>query len=391
VGKGSKREYFIAIYRRYRKAGGEEKGQILDEFCKVCGFNRKYAIWKLNRAAPEKRPRERQKRKRGLTYSDDLIRVLSAIWEASGFVCSVRLKATLGLWRERIQERFHLNEEHTRLLMAISPRQMDRRLKPRKVELARRIYGRTKPGVLLKHMIPIKTEHWNVKDPGYTETDTVSHSGNSGEGIFAYTVNQTDILTTWVESRAVLGKGETQVVAALDDMSKDFPFPIRGINPDNGSEFINYHLYRYCKKNGIEFTRSRPYKKDDNAHIEQKNWTNVRKLIGWGRYDTIKSVDAMNGLYKNELRLFMNLFTPSLKLSRKIRMGSRIKRVYAEPKTPLDRVIDSGKGDPEKVTVLLQLRKSLNPFELANVIDEKLNRVRKLANQVQSPKSKPKS
>lgn len=391
MGKGSKREYFRAIYRRYRKAGAEEKGQILDEFCKVCGYNRKYAIWKLNRAAPEKNLQQRRRRERGFTYSEEIIRVLSSVWEASGFVCSVRLKATLGLWQERIRERFRLNQEQERLLMAISPRQMDRRLKPRKVEMARRIYGRTKPGVLLKHMIPVKTEHWNVKDPGYTETDTVSHSGNSGEGIFAYTVNQTDILTTWVESRAVLGKGETQVVAGLDEMAKDFPFPIRGINPDNGSEFINYHLYAYCKKNGIEFTRSRPYKKDDNAHIEQKNWTNVRKLIGWGRYDTIKSVEAINDLYKNELRLFMNLFTPSLKLLRKKRIGSRIKRIYGQPKSPLDRVIESGKGDPGKVNSLLQLRKLLNPFELANRIDDKLYRIHKLANQRQSPKAQPRS
>ena len=183
------------------------------------------------------------------------------------------------------------------------------------------------------------------------------------------------MLTTWVESRAVLGKGEFQVVKGLDEMSKSFPFRILGIHPDNGSEFINYHLYRYCQKNQIQFTRSRPYKKDDNAHIEQKNWTHVRKLFGWGRYDTQKAVDAMNDLYTNELRLFMNLFIPSMKIEKKIRIGSKMRKIYGSPKTPLERVIESGKADPDKLAALIKLRDSLDPLALSKINDQKIIRI----------------
>jgi hypothetical protein len=174
----------------------------------------------------------------------------------------------------------------------------------------------------LKHKIPIRTDNWDVKHPGWTEIDTVSHSGNSAEGLFAYTVNQTDILTQWVESRAVLGKGEQGVVKALDEMKDALPFVLKGLDSDNGSEFINWHLVRYCKKHNIQMSRGRPYKKNDNAHIEQKNWTHVRKLLGWDRFDTVEPVAALNDLYRNELRLFENLFLPSMKLLKKERIGS---------------------------------------------------------------------
>ena len=192
---------------------------------------------------------------------------------------------------------------------------------------SKRSCGRTKPGTLLKHHIPIKTDNWDVKSPGWTEGDTVSHPGNSAEGHFGYAVNQTDILTTWVESRAILGKGEKAVVDALDEMAQAFPFWISGIDSDNGSEFINWHLLRYCGSHKIQPFRGRPYKKDDNAHIEQKNWTRVRKIMGWDRYDTQEAVDAMNDLYRNGLRLFVNLLLPSMKLLRKKRVGSRLTRV----------------------------------------------------------------
>jgi hypothetical protein len=387
LGKGSKWEYFKAIYQRYQKASGELKGRILDEFCKVCGYNRKYAICKLNGPVPESKPKERKKRRGNRVYNERTIDILGSVWEASGYLCSIRLKAVLPLWLPWIRKRFEFSEEVQRQLLKISPRQIDRRLQSRRIRATRKIYGRTKPGTLLKHHIPIRTDHWNIKDPGYTETDTVSHSGHCGDGLYVYTVNQTDMLTTWVESRAVLGKGELQVVKGLDEMSKSFPFRILGINPDNGSEFINYHLYRYCQNNQIQFTRSRPYKKDDNARIEQKNWTHVRKLFGWGRYDTQKAVDAMNDLYTNELRLFMNLFIPSMKIQKKTRIGSRIRKIYGSPKTPLERVVQSGKADPDKLAALIKLRDSLDPLALSKIIDLKLIRIHKLANPKHSPNS----
>ena len=309
MSKRSKWDYFKEIYHRYKKANKTDKKAILDEFCRVWGYHRKYAIRKLSGLPPtEKHPP--QNRKRPCRYSPKLIRIIQGVWEAADYPWSVRLKAVLSAWMPFIKKQFALSTNLEQQLLTISARQIDRRLFSRKRQLKRRLYGRTKPGTLLKHQIPIKTDHWDVHSPGFIEIDTVSHSGNNAYGDFAYTVNQTDIHTTWVESRAVLGKGEDGVVAAIDEMADALPFTLKGLDSDNGSEFINWHLVGYCKKHDIQFTRSRPYKKNDNAHIEQKNWTHVRKVIGYDRYDTSDAVAALNHLYKNELRLFMNLFLP---------------------------------------------------------------------------------
>jgi transposase InsO family protein len=385
MSKETIREYFKSISIRYRKASKELKQLILNEFCATTGYNRKYAIRKLN-TSPRKEGSKAVARQRKPTYGHKAISVLAAVWEAAGYPCSVRLKALLALWMPWIRSRYAISSRIEEQLLAISSRQIDRRLRGRKGRIRKRIYGRTKPGTLLKHHIPIKTDNWDVQSPGCTEVDTVSHSGNSGEGIFGYTVNQTDILTTWVESRAILGKGEKAVVDALDEMAQAFPFPIKGIDSDNGSEFINWHLFRYCESKKIQPSRGRPYKKDDNAHIEQKNWTHVRKLMGWERYDTQEAVDAMNDLYRNDLSLFMNLFLPSMKLQKKKRVGSKLTRVYDEPKTPLQRIEDSKQGDREKVEALKKLRNSIDPFSLAQTIENKLDRICKLANLRQSPK-----
>ena len=381
MGKNSKQEYFRMIYPRYRLASSEEKGRILDEFCKVCRYNRKYAIAKLNGPAPEEETEVATRKKhRRPRYSQGMISILAAVWIATGYLCSIRLKAALLLWLPWIRKRFEISKATEKSLLLISARQIDRRLQARKKKARRSIYGRTRPGTLLKHHIPIKTDHWDVTIPGFTEVDLVSHSGNSAAGHFAYSLNQTDILTTWVETRAVLGKSEVVVVKALDEMKESLPFLLEGVDSDNGSEFINDHLFRYCEKNGIQFTRGRPYKKNDNAHIEQKNWTHVRKLFGWYRYDSERTVGLINALYCNELRWFMNLFTPSMKLQRKIRIGSRMKRVYDQPETALDRLIKTGKGNPLKITELLRLRQSLNPFELAQTIEKRLAQIQKNAN-----------
>lgn len=379
------REYFKAIYARYLKASKKVKQIILDEFCSNTGLNRKYAIRKLNGPAPSKR-KIMHRRRRKNTYGPEVISPLAAVWEAAGFPCSSRLKALVKLWMPWIEKKFRLNQQVVKKLLSISTRQIDRRLKDKRIKIGKRIYGRTKPGTLLKHHIPIKTDNWDIKTPGWTEIDTVSHSGNNADGKFAYTINQTDILTTWVESRAVLGKAEDVVVNGLDEMAKALPFKLKGLDSDNGSEFVNWHLWRYCKRKKIQSFRGRPYKKDDNAHIEQKNWTHVRKLIGWDRYDSQEAVDLMNDLYRNELRLFMNLFMPSMKLLKKERIGSRMKKVYDKPKTPFERVIASKKGDPVKIAELKKLRATLNPFDLAQTIESKLDHLFKLANRNQSPK-----
>ena len=253
---------------------------------------------------------------------------------------------------------------------------MDRLLRPHKREIKHRRYGRTKPGTLLKHHIHIKTDSWDVTEPGFVEVDTVAHCGNSGEGEFVSSVNITDIHTTWTETFAVLGKGRHGVTAAIDEMRKALPFPLRGIDSDNGSEFINHHLYDYCKKNAVQFTRGRPYKKNDNAHIEQKNWTHVRKILGWARFDSPAVLDAVNDLYRNELRLWVNFFQPNVKLIKKERIGSRLVRKYGTAQTPLDRALSSPEVSEEiKAALREQRAATLDPFVLAAKIDAKLEHV----------------
>ncbi|MDI6773738.1 MAG: integrase [bacterium] len=370
-------EYLRAIYDRYRRSSAAAKGKILDEFCRVCDYHRKHAIRLLHGPRPAARPWPR--RPRGPSYGRAVIQVLAQIWEAAGYPWSVRLKAMLPLWLPWLRQRMTLTPELERQLHTISARQIDRRLQSRKRLLRRRLYGRTKPGTLLKHHIPIKTDHWDVTRPGFTEIDLVSHSGDCADGEFAHSFNLTDIHTTWTETRAVLGKGQTGIVAGLEDMRRALPFALRGIDSDNGSEFLNHHLVRYCRTHQVQFTRGRPYKKDDNAHIEQKNWTHVRKLIGWDRYDSPAAVGLLNDLYRHELRLMMNLFQPSVKLLRKERVGSRLKRTYDRPQTPLDRLRTCPGVDRTQVNQLLRLRATTDPFELAQRIEKKIDRIAALA------------
>jgi hypothetical protein len=261
-----------------------------------------------------------------------------------------------------------------RHLLAISPRQIDRRLQARKHRLKRRLYGTTRPGTLLKHLVPLKTDHWDVTQPGYLEIDLVSHSGASAAGDFLQTLDAVDIHTGWVERQAVMGKGQHGILQALTTIAQHLPFAVRGLDSDNGSEFINGHLVAFCQERGIQFTRSRPYKKDDNAHVEQKNWTHVRKLVGWDRYDTPEAQRALNALYV-ELRLFQNLFQPSMKLLRKERRGSRLLRRYDRPQTPFERVRACTAVDAAKVAALERLLRRTDPFVLAQRIGRHLERV----------------
>ncbi|MBI2218557.1 MAG: DDE-type integrase/transposase/recombinase [Candidatus Rokubacteria bacterium] len=374
---GTKREYLAAIYGRYRHATRSEKGRILDEFCEVTGYHRKYALRRLNR--PAALDGLRRRRVRAATYGPAVIEALRVIWEAAGYPWSVRLKAALPLWLPWARRRQHLSATVCAHLTRISARQIDRRLAGVKRTLKRRQYGRTRPGTLLKHHIPLKTDHWDVTTPGFTELDLVAHCGSRADGEFAHSLNVTDIHTTWVETRAVLGKSEIAVQQALEAIRQVLPFRLRGIDSDNGSEFINNHLYRYCQAQEIQFTRGRPYKKDDNAHIEQKNWTHVRKLVGYGRYDTPAALAALNDLYAHELGLLQNLFLPSVKLVRKERIGARVRRRYDAPRTPLERVQACPEADPVAVARLLALRARLDPFALAATVDRKIDHLVDLA------------
>ena len=372
--------YLERVYQRYWRASKESKGRILDELCHVCGYNRKYAIWKLRRLVVEGRPKGGfRERRRSRRYGGEVFLVLEGVWEASGYPWSVRLKEIVRVWLPWIRLRYRMSPEVEEKVLSISPSTIDRYLRAKKKRLRRRLYGRTKPGTLLRHKIPIKTDSWDVARPGFMEADLVSHCGGVAQGEFIYSLNLTDIFSGWVETEAVMGKGQRGIVQALGRISERLAFAVLGIDSDNGSEFINHHLLRYCQQRGIQFTRSRPYKKDDNAHVEQKNWTHVRKFLGWDRYDSPEALEAINELYENELSVLMNLFQPSVKLVRTVRTGSRKRRIYDDPRTPLDRALGSGDLDDKKAHQLKALREGTDPFDLSERVNSKLERIWELA------------
>ena len=374
------KEALRTFRRRYRLAEREGRTKLLDEFCAMTGYHRKYAIALLNRREEERRE---ERRRRGLTYSASAMRVVEMIWKAAGYPWSERLKAMLPLWLPWARRKLRrIAPEVEREVLTISARQIDRRLAGKKRRIKRRLYGRTKPGTLLKHEIPVKTDSWDVAGPGYAEIDLVSHSGPCARGEFAYSLNVTDVFLGWCETRAILGRGQEGVVAALDAIRRALPFGLRGIDSDNGSEFINYYLLAYCREHGIQFTRGRPYKKDDNAHIEQKNWTHVRRIFGWDRYDTPAVVGSMNALYQGDLRLMMNLYQASVKLLERVRNGARLTRRYEPARTPLDRLagLHTPRTMPEAVRALLALRDGMDPFDLAEDIEAQLDAIERIRN-----------
>ncbi len=285
MARQSKRGYWRSIHKRYCQARRKEKTAMLAEFCKVCGYNRKYAIWLLSRPLSHGTVR-RAVTRRSATYSQASIRLLAKVWEASGYLCSQRLKAALPQWLPWLKKHFKVNRELEKDLLGISARQMDRRLFPHKRTVKRRQYGTTRPGSLLKHMIPIKTDHWDVSLPGYLEIDPVSRSGPSAAGEFIYTLDCVDIATGWVERQAVMGKGELGVVGALKEIEQRLQFALRGIDSDNGSEFINNQLFNFCQKRAkphtIQFTRSRPYKKRRQCACGAEKLDACKKTVGLG-------------------------------------------------------------------------------------------------------------
>jgi hypothetical protein len=383
-------DYLNQIYHRYHKSNSTDKSKMLDEFCKVCGYVRKYAIRKLNAPLPDNhspKPAIRGNRKK--MYLKETITMLEIMWKATNYLCSVRLHAAIPIWLPHLRNQYHLSQKVSEQLLTISPSTIDRTLKDKKQKLKRKLYGTTKPGSLLKHQIPIKTGPWDTTEPGFAEVDLVSHSGNSGDGDFIHSCNITDILSAWTETRAIRNKGQLATLEAIRDIQNELPFKLRGIDSDNGSEFINYHLLKYCLDHNIDFTRSRPYKKDDNAHVEQKNWTCVRKLFGYLRYDSPEALDAMNDLYRNELKLLQNLFLPSQKLLKKVRVGSRYIRKYDNPLTPLQRLHASKSKNliQAKLKRFTELFSSLNPFMLSAVIDNKINAIYKLASRTRNSKN----
>ena len=368
----------MASYRkRYQKADRSGRSRLLDEFCSMTDYHRKYAITLLCRVIDGSPPGV-HRRRRGVVYGPSVAHALESIWERAGYPWSVRLHALLPQWLPFARTHVHgLTPAVESALLKISPRQIDRLLSEKKRREKRNLYGRTKPGSLLKHQIEIRTDNSDISGPGYVEVDLVSHSGPSASGEFVYSFNITDIYTGWTETRAVLGKGEAGIVTALAEMRLELPFPLLGIDSDNGSEFINHHLVRWCQTHQVKFTRSRPYKKNDNAHIEQKNWTHVRKIFGWDRYDTPEACAAINVLYRGALTQMQNYFQPNVKLVSKERVGSKIRRRYSPAQTPLERLVSyyGEAGVPLGVKRVLSHRSRLDPFALSEQIEAAIARL----------------
>jgi hypothetical protein len=377
MGQKEKRAYREVILQRYASSSRKVKKQILDEFCAVCGYNRKYAIRLLHR-----RPqRKKHKPGRKSQYNNPcFIKVLLNIWKATDFMCSARLKATIPMWLPFYEQTFEpLAPDIRSLLLTISRATLDRVLRPLRKKHGKGLCG-TKPGTMLRNQIPIKTDNWDITSPGFMEADTVAHCGNSLAGDFVWSLLMTDIHTAWTECRAVWNKGSHNVVEQVKNIEQHLPFPLQGFDCDNGSEFLNYHLVRFFTDRyvPVKFTRSRPYKKNDNAHVEQKNWAQARHLLGYDRIENPDALPLINDLYANEWSLYQNHFCPSVKLLTKTRIGSKYKKTYDAPKTPYQRIMES-KQIPEKTkTHLTQIRNTLNPFKLKKSIEHKLKAIFRL-------------
>lgn len=378
MGKNERQAYLEAVIERYLKANKKAKAAILDEFCQVCGYNRKYAIRLLNR--PRKRPKRRPGRK-PVYRSTEFLKALKRIWLVSDQMCSKRLVAAIPLWLpfyERAYEK--LSDKTQNQLQSISAATIDRVLAPTRALTRRRGLCATKPGSLLRNQIPIRTHNWDITQPGFVEADTVAHCGNSLAGDFIWSLTLTDIHTGWTECRATWNNGATGVVKQIKNIEADLPFELKGFDCDNGSEFLNYHLVRYFTdhKPRVKFTRSRPYKKNDNAHVEQKNWSHVRQLLGYDRLDNHKLVELINNLYCNQWSRFQNHFGPTLKLIQKKRINSKYYKKYETPRTPYQRIIESLHISEKNKDTLRKQHQALDPFKLRRQIDRQLKAIFRL-------------
>lgn len=384
MGNHSKREYLQAIRQRYRAGSKSLKRAILDEFCGVCGYNRKYAIRLLKTECRGSSRCAKRKRGRPPQYADAaLLEFLKRLWSASNLACAKRLKAMIPLWLPFYERQFHspLSNDVKTLLSRISAATIDRLLAPVRSKYTKLGLATTKPGSLLKKHIPINTDQWDQTKPGFLEADTVAHCGSSAAGMFVYTVNIVDIATGWTEQRATWGKGEQGVLQAIKSIEGALPFPIEGFDCDNGTEFLNWPLLKYFtdRKRPVHYTRSREYHKNDNAHVEGKNWTHVRQYLGYDRLENEHSVADLNELYTAEWRLFLNFFLPSVKLIKKERQGSKIIKRHDRPKTPFQRVMESRHVAESTKHRLQQQLATLNPFALQHVLKNRIKRILRYA------------
>ena len=370
--------YLKQLKNRYNQACRKAKALILNEFCDTSGYHRKHAIRLLTQ--PEFRrakPKQEGRGRKRIYLPAPLLAPLKQIWLAANQMCGKRLKAAIPIWLPFYEETYGMLDANVRTqLFTMSEATIDRLLQPERARFPKRMCG-TKPGSLLKKHIPIKTNQWNEQQPGFVEADTVAHCGESLMGDFAWSITLTDIYSGWTENRAIWGKGAQGVVEQIHDIEHGLPFPILGFDSDNGSEFLNHHLLRYFRERSepVQFTRSRPYHKDDNAHVEQKNWTHVRQLFGYYRIESKALIAKMNDVYRHECSLLHNYFFPTMKLIEKCRIQSKIIKKHDKPQTPYQRIMASEYIDSSQKERLAAIYKTLNPFKLRASLEVKLKNI----------------
>jgi hypothetical protein len=374
---GSKKELLAAIQGRYLSAKKAGKQKILDEFIAATGYHRKYAIRILNRQPKPKGVKKKVGRRK--VYQGEVIQILTRIWEICGRICSKRLKPFLPEMvavLERHNE-LHLTQDLRTLLLRMSCATIDRCLRPARFEHPHGL-STTKPGTLLKRAIPIRTyTPWDEERPGFLEIDLVAHCGETTAGQYLNTVTATDIATGWTECLAIPHKTQAAVSEAVQELRKRLPFPLLGLDSDNGSEFINDTLLRYCQSEQITFTRSRPYHKNDQAHVEQKNWSVVRHTIGYDHLETQEELALLQLIYA-DLRRYINFFQPVLKLIGKEHVDGKTNKKYDQASTPYRRVLALNQLPIEVKARLTSIYVQLNPVTLRASIDANVERLWKI-------------
>jgi len=360
-------EYAKAIRPRYLKASKEAKTKILNEFIATTGMHRKAGIRLLNRPAiGAGKPRSGRPR----CYDGEAETALMKAWEATDRLCSKRLQPFLPELVKVLarKEELKVSAQTRTQLARMSASTIDRILRRHPHITGRGKFSTTKPGTLLKNAIPIRTfSEWDEKQPGFLEVDLVAHCGETVDGFYLNTLSAVDVATGWVEPVAVWGKGQSRIRGAIHDVRQNLPFPMLGLDSDNGSEFINQSLFDYCRQHKITFTRARSYKKNDSCYVEQKNWSVIRRIIGYDRFSNRAAFAALNTVY-NLLRLFMNFFQPVLKLISKSRHGARVNKTYDTAQTPYQRLLSSGILTEQKKQQLAAIYNGLNPITLRQQI-----------------------
>jgi len=371
-------EYAEAVRRRYCRAARKAKTEMLGEFVATAGMHRKSVIRLLNRRS---RSSGSKKRGRPRLYGPEAMVALKVAWEASDCLCSKRLQPFLPELVDILKRYGELSvtEEIEAQICQMSPSTIDRLLRRWRESGTRRGLSTTKPGTLLKNSIPIRTfSDWNENKPGFLEADLVAHCGESTEGFYLTSLSTVDVATGWCEPVAVWGKGQERVGGAVYHVRKQLPMPMLGLDSDNGSEFINQSLYNYCRRNGITFTRSRSYKKNDSCHVEQKNWTVIRRVIGYDRFSSKAAFKALGDVY-TLLRLYINFFQPVSKLVRKSRHGAKVYKLYDIAQTPYQRLLRSGALTEDKKRELADMYGALNPVRLLTEIRQSVEHLCTLA------------